>query len=543
MTNSTLLAIPLLSTSQTAKEETINGMVDALERAMNDGKTLNFAGGNLTLPAIDLQRYFQFKVAGAASGSQLTISPIKRMFVIDNVTNGNTLLVTCGTGSIVVPATGIVVLYCNGVGIISIADSTIMGAGAGGVTAFLGLNDVPNSYASSALKLLRVNAAMTGVEFHTMKISDLDTDLTGIANGFVLTWNAVTSKWEATDPYADVEAFDNPYWKRSADVATVNTQNLLTDFAIGDLIDDVTLTEGMSILIWQQTDETENGLYTITSGLPTRRTDSNSIGSMPAGSVVRVTQGTQNGGKEFHVVTPWAGPGSLVEFEVGAEIGSLLGLNDVADATPSNGQILSWNTSLGGAEFIDNLLPTITGQASKILAVKADGSGTEWVAAGSTSYPPFTGNALKVLRVKNDLSDVEWGLGLPPLTGGEGKMLTVDTGEGGVSWSPIPTVGALNIVTKTASHILELTDATGYLRMDVGTPNTLTVPPNVDVAFPIGTSIPIRQVGGGKTTIIPGAGVTVTTAETRSFRKQHSTVSLIKVATNVWDLTGDSELA
>lgn len=542
MANSPFLGIPLLATGQNAKEATINGMTDALERAMNDGKTLNFAGGSLTLPMIDLQRYFQFKIAGAASGSQLTISPIKRLFVIDNVGNGNTLLVTCGTGSIVVPATGIVMLYCNGVSIISIADSTIMGAGAGGVTAFLGLNDVPNSYSSSALKVLRVNAAMTAVEFFTAKVSDLDTDLTGIANGFVLTWNAVTSKWEAKDPLADAEAFDNPYWKRAVDVATTANIALIADTQPGDIIDAIPLADGMSILVAFQTDASENGIYELDGSTLVRRADANTIGSMPAGAVVRVTQGFQNGGKEFTVTLPWVGPGTDVEFEREADSSTLLGLDDVADTVPSDRQILSWDTTAGGAKFIDNLIPLIAGQATKVLAVKVDGTGTEWINAAAASYPPLTGNALKVLRVKSDLSDVEWGQGLPALTGAAGKMLVVDTGEAGVSWVPVPAQSPLiSMVTKTGNYTLVLTDLNYYIRMNSASALTLTIPLYVTEAFEIGSQVVVRQVGAGQVTLAGAVGVTINSSETLKLRKAGSTATLIKVATNVWDLTGDLE--
>ena len=46
--------------------------------------------------------------------------------------------------------------------------------------------------------------------------------------------------------------------------------------------------------------------------------------------------------------------------------------------------------------------------------------------------------------------------------------------------------------------------------MDNAAANTLTVPPNSSVAFPVGTSIPIRQAGAGQTTIVAGSGVAIT---------------------------------
>lgn len=103
--------------------------------------------------------------------------------------------------------------------------------------------------------------------------------------------------------------------------------------------------------------------------------------------------------------------------------------------------------------------------------------------------------------------------------------------------------GAIRVVTKTASDTLALTDAGKYIRMAVGSPNLLTIPPNSLVAFPIGTQILIRQSGAGQTTVVADSGVTINTAETLLLRKQHSTATLVKIDADEWDLTGDVELA
>lgn len=102
---------------------------------------------------------------------------------------------------------------------------------------------------------------------------------------------------------------------------------------------------------------------------------------------------------------------------------------------------------------------------------------------------------------------------------------------------------ALTINTRTANYTLALVDAGAYVRMNLAGANTLTVPKNSVVAFPIGTVIHLRQVGAGKTTVSPVDGtVTINTPETTNLRKQGSSASLIKVATDTWDLTGDLEL-
>ena len=100
----------------------------------------------------------------------------------------------------------------------------------------------------------------------------------------------------------------------------------------------------------------------------------------------------------------------------------------------------------------------------------------------------------------------------------------------------------LVINTQAGSYTLALVDSQAYVRMTSATGVNLTVPPNSTVAFPVGTVIQVRQAGAGKVTVVAGGGVSVLTAETLLLRKQGSTASLIKVATDTWDLVGDLEV-
>jgi hypothetical protein len=58
------------------------------------------------------------------------------------------------------------------------------------------------------------------------------------------------------------------------------------------------------------------------------------------------------------------------------------------------------------------------------------------------------------------------------------------------------------------------------------------------VAFPIGTTITVLQVGSGQTTIA-GAGVTINGTPGLKLRAQWSSATLIKRATNTWVAIGD----
>jgi hypothetical protein len=92
---------------------------------------------------------------------------------------------------------------------------------------------------------------------------------------------------------------------------------------------------------------------------------------------------------------------------------------------------------------------------------------------------------------------------------------------------------------QTASYELVANDAGKQISMNVAGANTLTVPANATVAFPVNTVIHVYQYGAGTTTIVAAGGVTI-----RSFGPslvsggQYALMSLRKRATNEWELTG-----
>ena len=99
-----------------------------------------------------------------------------------------------------------------------------------------------------------------------------------------------------------------------------------------------------------------------------------------------------------------------------------------------------------------------------------------------------------------------------------------------------------NLLTKTASHVLELSDAGRTIEMNVSSANTVSIPTNASVAFPVGTQISFIQIGAGQTSFIPADELTVTILSKNSNRKisaRYSPATLIKRDTNTWVLVGD----
>jgi hypothetical protein len=73
-----------------------------------------------------------------------------------------------------------------------------------------------------------------------------------------------------------------------------------------------------------------------------------------------------------------------------------------------------------------------------------------------------------------------------------------------------------------------------------GSAQTLTVPPNSSVAYPIGADITLTQLGSGQVTIAAGSGVTLYAADSElKTRVQYSSAVLTKVASDSWLVAGD----
>lgn len=96
------------------------------------------------------------------------------------------------------------------------------------------------------------------------------------------------------------------------------------------------------------------------------------------------------------------------------------------------------------------------------------------------------------------------------------------------------------IIQKTDSYTLSsLTERDSLIEMGKATAQTLTIPLNSSVAYPVGTSIDILQTGAGQVTIAGAGGVTVNATPGLKLRAQWSSVTLFKRATDTWVVMGD----
>ncbi|HEX2616655.1 MAG TPA: hypothetical protein VHL57_03880 [Flavobacteriales bacterium] len=85
-------------------------------------------------------------------------------------------------------------------------------------------------------------------------------------------------------------------WKDAVDVASTANVVIASALENGDIIDGVTLTTGMRVLLKNQTTGSENGIYVVpASGAASRASDADTSAEVTAGLTVVVRKGTQAG--------------------------------------------------------------------------------------------------------------------------------------------------------------------------------------------------------------------------------------------------------
>ena len=144
-----------------------------------------------------------------------------------------------------------------------------------GVTGAAGTASVPSKEDHTHALIPTANIDWAGYKITSLGTPSADTDAAN--KGYV------DSVAQGLDPKASVIA------------ATTTAGTLATSFANGQVVDGVTLATGNRLLIKNQADATQNGIYTVNaSGAPTRSTDMDNGSEFP-GAFTFVEQGTING--------------------------------------------------------------------------------------------------------------------------------------------------------------------------------------------------------------------------------------------------------
>jgi phage-related tail fiber protein len=110
----------------------------------------------------------------------------------------------------------------------------------------------------------------------------------------------------ATKAYVDAVANSNHSWKDGVAAATTSNINIASP---PTSVDGYTLQDGDRVLVKDQTDATQNGIYVYSAGTLTRATDADASGDLDA-AMVTVEHGTLNGNTTFRQSTPDADIGT-----------------------------------------------------------------------------------------------------------------------------------------------------------------------------------------------------------------------------------------
>ena len=323
-------------------------------------------------------------------------------------------------------------------------------------------------------------------------------------------------------------------------VHAASTTNLATNYSNGtsgvgatltadtnrafSTLDGESVTLGQRVLIKNQTDAKQNGIYTLTtvgSGsapwVLTRATDAdnNPTGEMKTGDFVFVINGTVNASVGY-INNSTANPIvigtdniSYTEFSAGKTVVAGSGLTEAVPGTLSiaTGAITS-------AMIADEAIVDADVNASAAIAQsKISGLVSDLAAKAPLASPTFTGTVTVAAS----------GIAFTDGT---------QTAEGVPSRTPI--------IQKSASYTLSaLTERDDLIEMGSGSAMTLTIPTDATLNFPIGTSLDILQTSTGQVTIAGASGVTVNATPGLKLRTQWSSCTLFKRAANTWVAFGD----
>jgi len=152
------------------------------------------------------------------------------------------------------------------------------------------------------------------------------------------------------------------------------------------------------------------------------------------------------------------------------------------------------------------------------------------------------GTAYVALKAPNDATNANkvWTLPNDVAADVDGQFIKTNS-TGVLSFADPNLIGITTVADLT--YTLLLTDGNNLVSMTNGSANTLTIPTNASVAFPIGTQILVEQNGAGTTTITSAGSPAVPTINSAGAffdtASQYTTISLIKKASDTWLIVGD----
>ena len=282
----------------------------------------------------------------------------------------------------------------------------------------------------------------------------LGTISTQAANSVAISGGTITglgspsaSSDAATKNYVDnlVTGLKTRIITRVATTANINLSNALEN---GDTLDGITLATGNKVLVKDQTDATENGIYNVVaSGAATRDTDYDTVAEL-AGQLVIVQEGSSNADKIFLCTTDNSGSIGSVNI-----VFTVVTPSNVGDVTLNGVQTLTNKTLTSPviSEIVSvsngniSVLPNGTGK------VLLDGNGTSGgvaVTDGLVEIKTGTGSVAKVKFYCESSNAHAQTLQAAPHSAASSAVLTLPTNTGtliGTGDSGTLPLGAIDI--------------------------------------------------------------------------------------------------
>jgi hypothetical protein len=99
---------------------------------------------------------------------------------------------------------------------------------------------------------------------------------------------------------------------------------------------------------------------------------------------------------------------------------------------------------------------------------------------------------------------------------------------------------ALNFQTGLNYNSVITDSPNTLILMNNAAANTVTIPPNASVPYPLGALLLLSQYGAGASSFLGGAGVTLLLSSTAQCRARYSIICAVQVTTDNWIVAGDS---
>ena len=175
-------------------------------------------------------------------------------------------------------------------------------------------------------------------------------------------------------------------------------------------------------------------------------------------------------------------------------------------------------------------------------------NGTTWTSAAALGggVTTFNGSTTGLTPATATSGAITLGGTLAVANGGTGVTTSTGTGANVLGTSPTITtpiiVQSINAQT-TAAYVTVASDAGAIVTVSNASANTFKLPTNASVAYAIGSTITLIQIGAGATTIsavTPGTTTVLSTGATAAspVLAQYKSATCIKTGTDAWYIVG-----